>query len=453
MGLFDAQEQQTLDQLAPLAARMRPQRLDEFVGQEHFLGEGQLLRRMLEADRLGSIILYGPPGSGKTSLATIIAEHTQRHFVSLNATTIGVKELRQQLDSAADRLLGRQQRTILFIDELHRFSRSQQDVLLPHVEQGAISLIGATTANPFFSLVSPLISRSQLFEFRPLELSDVRQLLDRALREPERGLGHLSCTVDEDALDFLARCCDGDARRALTGLEIAVLSLADPQPHVTLEVAQQSVQKKAIRYDAEGDEHFDAASALIKSMRGSDPDAALYWLARMIEAGEDPRFIARRIVIAASEDVGNADPQALVVAQAAAASVEFIGLPEGRIPLAQAVIYVACAPKSNAAYRAIDAALDEVRNQTAVPVPRHLRDAHYPGAQQLGHGSGYQYPHATETGWVEQEYLGVDRTFYVPSPRGAEAEWARRLAQLRYDTPTQSAPTPPDDSTDGVDGQ
>ena len=431
MGLFDEQEREALESAAPLAARMRPQSIDEFAGQEHFLGVGKLLRRMLEADRIASVIFYGPPGTGKTSLASLIAKSTDREFASLNATTVGVKELRAELKAASDRLVRTGRRTILFVDELHRFSKSQQDVLLPDVENGGVSLIGATTANPFFSLVSPLISRSQVFEFQPIPPEQLLELLRRAVRDSSRGLGHLNITADEEALKFLVESSDGDARRSLTGLEIAALSLPEDQRCITLEVAQESIQKKAIRYDADGDDHYDAASAFIKSMRGSDPDAAVYWLARMLEAGEDPRFIARRIVIAASEDVGNADPQALVVANSAAQALELIGLPEGRITLSQAAIYVACAPKSNSAYVAIDAALHDVRTQSVLPVPRHLRDRHYSGAAQLGHGEGYQYPHEAADGWVAQDYLGVDRTYYRPSLNGAEKNAAERLEQLR----------------------
>ncbi|VAX38956.1 Replication-associated recombination protein RarA, partial [hydrothermal vent metagenome] len=331
MNLFAQQEEENLSQAMPLAARMRPRTLDDFVGQEHFLGEGKLLRRMLIADRINSVIFYGPPGSGKTSLAEIIAQQTKSHFSRINAAASGVKELRALLEIARDRLATGGEKSVLFIDELHRFNKAQQDVLLPDVEAGIISLVGATTANPFFSLVSPLVSRSQIFEFRALAKNDILTLLHNALQDTPRGVARYRTKVDEDALLFLAEICDGDARRALSALEIAVLSVADSQEkQVDLSVAQESIQKKAISYDGTGDEHYDAASALIKSMRGSDPDAAIYWLARMIEAGEDPRFLARRIVIAAAEDVGNADPQALIIAQAAANATEFVGLPECR---------------------------------------------------------------------------------------------------------------------------
>jgi putative ATPase len=431
-GLFDQHEAQHLDAAKPLAARMRPRTLDEFTGQQHFLGEGKLLRRMLQADRVSSVIFYGPPGTGKTSLAEIIAKHTKSVFVSLNAASSGVKELREVLEAALTRLQTGGQRTLLFVDELHHFNKTQQDVLLPDVESGVVRLIGATTSNPFFALVSPLVSRSQVFEFRALSQDDVLGLLRRALADRERGLGQHDVTVTDEALSFLAEVCDGDARRALNALEIAVLSVVghvSNVPHVDLAIAQESIQKKAVQYG--DDEHYDAASAFIKSIRGSDPDAAIYWLARMLEAGEEPRFIARRIVIAASEDIGNADPQALVVAMAAAHATEFVGLPECRINLAQAVTYLATAPKSNASYLAVDAALDDVRTKRVLPVPTHLRDGHYPGAKRLGHGEGYQYAHDAPEGWVDQDYLGVERTYYQPVDRGFEAELKRRVEEQR----------------------
>jgi putative ATPase len=441
VGLFDRQEAENLKRAMPLAARMRPRTIDEFVGQEHFLGPGKLLRRMLDADRLASAIFYGPPGTGKTSLAEVIARQTKREFVPLNAAACGVKELRAALDEARDRLAAGGMRTTLFVDELHRFNRTQQEVMLPDVEAGVVALIGATTANPFFSLVSPLISRSQVFEFRGLSKQDVRDLLGRALSDSERGLGQYHATVTDEALDFLAEVSDGDARRALNALDVAVLSTVESKQTVDLTVAQDSIQKKAIQYDATGDEHYDAASALIKSMRGSDPDAATYWLARMLEAGEDPRFLARRIVIAAAEDVGNADPMALVVANSAAQATELVGLPECRIALTQAVTYIAMAPKSNAAIKAIDAAITDVRSRRVLPVPVHLRDAHYGGAKRLGHGEGYQYSHDSPEGWVDQDYLGVDRRYYEPVDRGFEAELRRRLDEIRE---KRSRPAEPD---------
>lgn len=432
MNLFAAQEKLNRERVRPLAARMRPRQLADFAGQQHILGEGSLLRRMLDADRPGSVILYGPPGCGKTTLAEIIARHTRRRFDRLNATTAGVKEVRELLQAAEERLSADGVRSVIFIDELHRFSRSQQDILLPHVEEGIVSLIGATTANPFFSLVPPLISRSQVFEFRELDATDLMILMKRALADRVHGLGEHLITVDENALQLIAAQSDGDARRALTALEIAVLSMAGHTGAVvTAEIARESLQRRAMRYDAAGDDHYDVASAFIKSIRGSDPDAAVYWLARMLESGEDPRFIARRLVIAASEDIGNADPMALLVANAAFQATEVIGMPECRINLAQATTYLACALKSNAAYVAIDAALTDLRNNSVRPVPVHLRDPHYQGAAKLGHGSGYLYPHDSPAGWVKQDYLGADKVYYEPTDRGTEAEFQRRLAAFR----------------------
>jgi len=423
MNLFAKAEASNLDQAKPLAARMRPRTLDEFVGQQHFLGEGKLLRRILAADRLSSVIFYGPPGCGKTSLAEVIAGQTKSVFSRLNAASAGVKEVRSLLDQARDRLAAGGKATLLFVDELHHFNRTQQDVLLPDVESGVVRLIGATTENPFFSLVSPLVSRSQVFEFKPVEPDDVRAVLDRALTDPDRGLGSLKVTSTDEALEFLSEVSDGDIRRALTALEISALSV--PGGQIDLAVAQESIQKKAIQYD--DDAHYDSASALIKSMRGSDADAAVYWLARMLEAGEDPRFLARRIVIAASEDVGNADPQALVVANAAAQATLMVGMPECRIMLSQAATYVALAPKSNAAYVAINEAMQDVRERRVLPVPTHLKDSHYTGAERLGHGAGYEYAHSADDGWVDQDYLGVDRSYYRPVDRGFETELQHRM--------------------------
>lgn len=431
MALFDRLEAEHRDAVRPLAARMRPRTLDEFVGQQHILGPGKLLRRLLEADRISSVVFYGPPGTGKTSLAELIARHTRRVFRSMNAAAAGVKELREVLDRARQDVSTGGPRTVLFIDELHHFNKTQQNVLLPDVEDGVVALVAATTANPFFALISPLLSRSQIFELKPLAIDDIQSLLRRALQDRERGLGSRGITATDEALEFLAIICDGDARRALTALEVGVLSLPQSMKTLDLATVEESIQKKQIRYDADGDEHYDAASALIKSIRGSDPDAALYWMARMLVAGEDPRFLARRIVIAAAEDIGNADPQALVLAQAAAAATEFIGMPECRIPLAQAVTYLALAPKSNAAYIAIDAAMEDVRQQRTLPVPVHLRDRHYAGAARLGHGDGYDYPHDAPDGWVAQDYLGVEARYYEPVDRGAEAELKRRLEELR----------------------
>lgn len=439
-GLFDKQEKANIDAAAPLAVRMRPRSLDEFAGQQHFLGPGKLLRRMLQADRIGSMIFYGPPGTGKTSLGQIIARQTRSRFVVLNAASAGVKELRGVLDEARDRLKSSGERTILFVDELHHFNRTQQDVLLPDVEAGVVSLIAATTANPFFSLQGALISRSQVFEFQSLTQQDVLALLRRALTDRDRGLGLREDVATQEALEFLADVCDGDARRALTALEIGVKSLGTgdlPPDSFDLQVAQESIQKKAVLYDAKGDQHYDVASAFIKSIRGSDPDAAIYWLARMLVAGEDPRFIARRLVILASEDVGNADPQGLVIANAAAEATERVGMPECRIILAQAVTYLASAPKSNASYMAINAAMEDVQQQRVIPVPVHLKDSHYSGAKSLGHGQGYQYAHNGEDGWVDQDYLGVEKRYYEPTDRGFEQRIRQRLEELRQKRSTQ----------------
>ncbi len=431
MNLFRDAEQQNRDSAKPLAARMRPTVLSEFAGQQHILSDGKLLRRMLDADRIGSMIFYGPPGTGKTTLAELMAKQTRRHFERLNATTSGVKDVREILQAAANRLAADGTQTIVFIDELHRFSRSQQDILLPDVESGTISLIGATTANPFFSLVAPLISRSQVFEFKELQKPDLITLMQRALNDKKRGLASHGVEVQPDAMDFIATLSDGDGRRALTALEIAVLSVSRTTRIVDAAVAEESMQRRVLRFDPNGDDHYDVASAFIKSIRGSDPDAALYWLARLLESGEDPRFIARRLVIAASEDIGNADPMGLPIATAAWQATETIGMPECRINLAQATTYLACAPKSNASYAAIDAAIADVRQNTLVPVPVHLRDGHYAGSERLGHGVGYEYAHDSAEGWVNQDYLGVDRQYYHPVDRGKEAEFRIRLEELR----------------------
>lgn len=435
VDLFAEQRQQHLRQAEPLAVRMRPRTLEEFVGQEHFIGPGKLLRRMVQADRLSSALFYGPPGSGKTTLAQIIARTTGAHFRQAHAAAIGVKDVREILAEARDRLETGGQRSVLFLDELHRFNRAQQDTLLQDVEEGVIILIGATTENPFFAVNSPLLSRSRIFRFEPLSPQHVKELLHRAVTDKERGFGGRSVTLTEAAADHWATVCDGDARRALTALEVAVLSQLAEDRHaavvIDLAVAAESIQRKALQYDREGDAHYDTVSALIKSMRGSDPDAAVYWLARMLEAGEDPRFIARRIVICAAEDVGNADPQALVLAQAAADATHFIGLPECQLPLAQAAIYLACAPKSNASAEAIWNAGKDVREGRTLPVPVHLRDAQYPGSQRLGHGEGYQYPHDHAGGMVGQDYLGVDKVYYRPTDRGHESVMAAYLAKFR----------------------
>jgi len=445
MDLFQESRQKNLGRVAPLAVRMRPRSLAEFTGQDHFLGPGKLLRRMLDADRLLSVIFYGPPGTGKTTLAQVIAATINCHFEQLNAAAAGVKEVRAILDQAKERLAAGGRRTVLFLDEIHRFNRAQQDVLLPDVEAGLIILVGATTENPFFAINSPLVSRSQIFQFAPLSEEDIRLLIHRAISDKDRGYGHLSIKLDDDALDLWAKMSDGDARRALSALEVAVVSLQKEKSpgadndaiHITLDVAEQSIQRKAIVYDATGDEHFDVASALIKSMRGSDPDAAVYWVARMLAAGEDPRFIARRIAILASEDIGLADPRAIQVAAAAYQIVERIGMPEAQLTLAQAAIYMATAPKSNAAALAIWAAMKDVKEGRTITVPKHLKDAHYLGAQRLGHGEGYQYPHDAPKGFVEQDYLGVDKLYYEPTDHGYEQE-VRRTMQERRENPGDS---------------
>jgi putative ATPase len=399
----------------PLAYRMSPRGINEYVGQEHILGEGKLLRRALEADRITSLILYGPPGTGKTALAKVIAEKTMAHFEWLNAATAGLDELRKIIQSARTRK-ARGTRTILFLDEIHRFNKLQQDALLPDVEEGNITLIAATVENPFFYVNSALLSRSQVFELKPLSEENILKILHNALSDKERGLGYLKISVEENALQHIARMSDGDGRKALSALEIAVLTTApgkDECIHITLSVAEESIQKKVVVYDKKGDQHYDTVSAFIKSMRGSDPDAAIYYLAKMIYAGEDPRFIARRIVICASEDVGNADPMALVLAISALKSIEFIGMPEAKIPLAQATIYIANAPKSNACYKAIEAALEDIKTEQTMEVPDHLKDSHYPGAKKIGHGKDYKYPH-DYGGYVEQEYLKKKKKYYTP---------------------------------------
>jgi len=418
----------------PLAARMRPRSLAEYAGQSHILGQGQLLRRAIEADRIQSLIFYGPPGTGKTSLAQIIARQTKSKFERLSGVESNVADMRRVLSAAANRLENTGQPTILFIDEIHRFNKAQQDVLLPDVESGVIKLIGATTHNPFFFVNSPLVSRSQIFELQPLTESDLFSLLQQALADAERGLGYLKISADENALRHLAKISDGDARKVLNSLEIAALTTApdtDGTIRITLAVAEQSIQKKAVVYDGDGDAHYDTISAFIKSMRGSDADAALYWLAKMIHAGEDPRFIARRIVICAAEDIGLADPMALVLANAALAAAEFVGWPEARIPLAEATIYLATANKSNSAYLAIDAALADVRSGRTMAVPEHLRDAHYSGAKRLGHGAGYEYAHDAKDHFVAQDYLGADKVYYEPTEQGVEKKIKERVEKWR----------------------
>ena len=431
--LFASARDERLHERAPLAARLRPRTLDEVVGQEHLLGPGRPLRVLIEGDRLSSVVLWGPPGTGKTTIARLIAGVTAKAFEPLSAVSAGVKDVREVVDRARDRLGEHGQGTILFLDEVHRFNKTQQDALLPHVEEGLIVLIGATTENPYFSLTGPLLSRSTLFRLDPLEPDDIRTLLERALTDSERGLGAADLSVDTDALDHLIDRSEGDARHALTSLEVAgALAAEDGRNKVTLADAEAALALRAVRYG--DDEHYDVLSAFIKSIRGSDPDAGLYWLARMLEAGEDPRLVARRLVILASEDVGMADPQSLLVADAAARAVEFVGMPEARLNLAQAVIHLALAPKSNSVIAGIGAAIEDVRDRPTGAVPVHLRDASYPGARKLGHGEGYVYPHDAPAGWVPQQYRPADveaRVYYRPGAQGHEAELGELLERRR----------------------
>lgn len=430
-GVRDPHSDEEFLRVAALATRMRPRSFEEFVGQDHILGPGKLLRRTIEAGKIGSVIFYGPPGSGKTSLARVIASVTQSAFVQLSAVTSGVRDIRSIGEAARQSLRAAPlARTILFVDEVHRFNKSQQDVLLPYVEKGILSLIGTTTQNPFFYINAALVSRSRVFEFRPLSNQEIETLLRRALTYPERGLGQFKVNITKEAIDHLVASSEGDVRRALNALEVAVVSTPpgeDGTVEIGLGAAEDSIQKKAVLYDRDGDAHYDTISAFIKSMRGSDPDAAVYWLAKMLHAGEDPRFIARRIIICAAEDVGNADPQALVLAAAALQAVEFVGMPEAQIPLAQAAIYVATAPKSNSSYTAISKALADVAEERTHAVPEHLRDASYPGAKRLGRGEGYRYPHDYPEHIVEQVYLPREAMYYEPSSEGYEKEIARRI--------------------------
>lgn len=429
MDLFEKEQPELMTRAQPLAARMRPRTLDEIVGQDHILGQGKLLRRAIEADRLGSIILYGPPGCGKTSIAEAIASATARRFERTSGVLANVAVLRSILSAAQHRKRADGVETILFIDEIHHFNKSQQDILLPHVEDGTVTLIGATTHNPFFFINSPLTSRSQVFQLNPVSEAAIIVLLRRALVE-ERGLAGRPVDVDEDALAHLAKVCEGDGRRALNSLEIAVMSTPPDENvriHITRSIMEESIQKKAVVYDRDEDGHHDTISAFIKSVRGSDPNAAIYWLAKMLYAGEDPRFIARRLVILASEDIGNADPRGLTMATAAMDAVAFVGMPEARIVLAQATTYLATAPKSNAAYLAIDKAMDDVEKGRILPVPLHLRSASYKGAEQLGH-TGYQYAHNFEGHFVDQEYVPTSAVYYAPTTAGYEDIIGKRMA-------------------------
>ncbi len=440
MDLFEYMRTEVSKKESPLAARLRPRTLEEVVGQEHILGEGKLLSRAIRADKLGSVIFYGPPGTGKTTLAQVIAHTTSSEFTQLNATVAGKKDMEEVIAKAKETLGMYGKKTILFVDEIHRFNKSQQDYLLPFVEDGTVSLIGATTENPYFEVNGALISRSVIFELKPLSRENVEKLLYRALEDTERGLGAYRATAEPEAISFLADVANGDGRTALNAIELGVLTTErgeDGFIHITREVASDCIQKRVLRYDKDGDNHYDNISAFIKSMRGSDPDAAVYYLAKMLYAGEEPAFIARRILICAAEDVSNADPQALVVATNAALAVERLGMPEARIVLAQAAAYVACAPKSNSSICAIDKAMDYVANHKTAPVPVHLMDAHYKGAAKLKHGIGYQYAHAFPKHYVEQQYLPDDvvgERFYEPTEQGYEKtqkEWLEFLREKR----------------------
>nr|WP_235788351.1 AAA family ATPase [Salipaludibacillus sp. CUR1] len=417
----------------PLAARMRPRTIDEVIGQEEIIGKGTLLRRAIEADRLTPMIFHGPPGTGKTTLAKVIANSTSARFEQLNAVTAGIKDVREIVSKAKDRLKFEQEKTVLFIDEIHRFNKGQQDALLPYVEDGTVILIGATTENPMFEVNPALISRSRLFRLQPLTDNEVKRVIQQAIEDEERGFGKYRIKVADEAFNHIVDISNGDARTALNAVELAILT-TDPDEKDTisidLETAEASIQKRMIRYDKAGDNHYDTISAFIKSIRGSDPDATLYWLAKMIYAGEDPRFIARRLYVHAAEDIGLADPNALLIAQAAFQAVEFIGMPEARIPLAEAALYLATAPKSNAVIKGIDEALNTVEKEKAGEVPVHLRDAHYKGASKLGHGQGYLYPHSYEHHYVVQQYMPdhlINRNFYTPSSNGYEKTVQKRL--------------------------
>ena len=448
MELFAHAEKQNRDKSLPLAARMRPKTIDEFAGQSHLLAPGKLLRRLIATKRLQSILLYGPPGTGKTTLAHLLASETKGAFRQLNAVTSGIKELREALEWARDELSATGNRHILFIDEIHRFNRSQQDALLPDVEQGTITLVGATTSNPYFSVNGALLSRSQVFELYLLDENEIVQLLQRALKDWSRGLGMYEATVATEALEYCARMAEGDARRALGALELSVLSSTTQPIVVDIDAMRESMQKKVLQFDPTGDQHYDQASALIKSIRGCDVNAALYWLARSLESGEEVRFLCRRLVILASEDIGNADPQALSLAVSAMQACEFIGLPECQLTLSQLVIYLSLAPKSNSATTAISAARKDVREGSVIPVPKHLRDGHYAGAKSLGNATGYQYSHNSPNGIAAQDYLGVDRSYYEPVESGQEIELAKRWRWIQSKLDEQSTdPSMPTEQT------
>lgn len=437
MDIFDYMTHEEKEKNLPLAARMRPDTLEEYVGQKHIIGKDKLLYRAIKADQLGSIILYGPPGVGKTTLARVIANTTSADFRQVNATTAGKKDMENVIHGAIHSFSMTQRRTILFIDEIHRFNKAQQDYLLPYVEDGTVILIGATTENPYFEVNSALISRSRIFELKPLDKEDILELLYRAINDREKGEGTKKVILEEDAASFLADMADGDARGALNALELAVLTterLEDGFIHIDLSVAQQCIQKKVIRYDKTGDNHYDTISAFIKSVRGSDPDAAIYYLARMLEAGEDVKFIARRLIVLASEDIGNAAPLAMTIASSAAASATMIGMPEARIVLAQATAYLACAPKSNAAIIGIDEAIQKVRETGNLAIPSYLQDAHYKNADKLNRGKGYKYPHSYKNHYVYQQYLPdliKDEKFYHLTDNGHESKMKEYLKNLK----------------------
>ena len=437
MDLFDYMRNQTSKRESPLASRLRPTTLDDVVGQGHIIGKDKLLYRAIQADKVSSLLFYGPPGTGKTTLAKVIANTTSADFTQINATAAGKKDMEQVIASAKDNLGMYGKKTILFVDEIHRFNKGQQDYLLPFVEDGTVVLIGATTENPYFEVNGALLSRSIIFELKALEKEDIKILIKRALSDNEKGLGAFHAVIDEEALDFLADMSNGDARTALNAIELGVLTTIpgeDKQIHITLDVARECIQKRTMRYDKTGDNHYDTVSAFIKSMRGSDPNAAVYYLARMLYAGESVTFIARRIMICASEDVSNADPNALVVATAAVQAVERLGMPEGRIVLAQAATYVACAPKSNSAIMAIDEAMNVVKYEKTASIPSHLMDAHYKGAAKLGHGIGYKYAHDYENHYVEQQYLPDElknMEFYHLSDQGYELEIQKHFGRIK----------------------
>lgn len=437
MDLFDYMRQENGKKESPLASRMRPTSLDEVVGQQHIIGKDKLLYRAIMADKISSIIFYGPPGTGKTTLAKVIANTTSAEFTSINATAAGKKDMEQVVENAKNMRGMYGKKTILFIDEIHRFNKGQQDYLLPFVEDGTVILIGATTENPYFEVNGALLSRSIIFELKPLSQKDIKTLIRRALTDSAKGLGSYGAVIDDDALDFLSDMANGDARSALTAIELGVLTTepsADGKIHITLSVASECIQRRVVKYDKSGDNHYDTISAFIKSMRGSDPDAAIYYLARMLYAGEDVKFIARRIMICAAEDVGNADPQALQVAVAAAQAVERIGMPESQIILAEATNYVACAPKSNASYLSIDAAMHMVASGQTPPIPVHLQDSHYKSAGKLGHGIGYQYAHDFKNHYVAQQYLPdalAGTRFYEPTDMGYEKQIRDYLEKIR----------------------